>query len=254
LIVGLTTEGSFLTSSFSMTAFLPAVLALIAAGPVWIIGTSLSVLLMLIVRSGGQGLYTEPMVILLYTLFVSGIVLARMVTDTAQKESEENADQARKALAQSELQAQELARKAHELEAQNTQQRQLLDLVTTLETPVVSLAEGVLLAPIVGHLDSRRAGDLTRRLLSDVSAQHARMVILDIGGVPTVDTAVAQSLLRAIQAVRLLGCEVTVTGISASVAATMTQLGINMAGVRTARAPQEVLGSTIAISPKPMNN
>ncbi|NTV64177.1 MAG: STAS domain-containing protein, partial [Oscillochloris sp.] len=54
LIVGLTTEGAFLTSSFSMTAFLPAVLALIAAGPVWIIGTSLSVLLMLIVRSGGQ--------------------------------------------------------------------------------------------------------------------------------------------------------------------------------------------------------
>jgi anti-anti-sigma regulatory factor len=73
------------------------------------------------------------------------------------------------------------------------------------------------------------------------------MVILDIAGVPAVDSAVSQALLRAIQAVRLLGCEVTVTGISVSVAATMTQLGIHMAGVHTARTPQEVISASLVI-------
>jgi len=254
LLIGLSTEGIFLTSSFSMTAFLPAVLALIVAGPTWVVGCSMGVLLMLIVRSGGHGIYTDPLAILLYVLFVSGVVLARLVTNTAQLESEESAEKARQALARSEAQAHELAQKAHELEAQNAQQRRLLDLVNTLETPAVSLAEGVLLAPVVGHLDSRRASDLTKRLLDEVSTQRARMVILDIAGVPTVDTAVAQSILRAIQAVRLLGCEVTVTGISASVAATMTQLGINMGGVKTARTPQEVMSGDMFGGPRPMNN
>jgi rsbT co-antagonist protein RsbR len=56
-----------------------------------------------------------------------------------------------------------------------------------------------------------------------------------------VDTSVAQALLQAVQAVKLLGCEVTITGISSSIATTMITLGINMAGVRTARTPQEAL-------------
>jgi len=91
-------------------------------------------------------------------------------------------------------------------------------------------------------------------LLNDVAAQHTRMVILDIAGVPTVDTAVGQSLLRTVHAVRLLGCAVTITGIAASVAATMTQLGINMADVRTARAPQDVIRTDLEIVGKPYRN
>ncbi|MBX0329868.1 STAS domain-containing protein [Oscillochloris sp. ZM17-4] len=251
VLIGLTTDGVFLTDQFNTAAFLPPVLALIVAGPLWVVGSALGLLVMLIIRAGGQGIYAEPVAILLYAMSVGGMLLARMVTNTAQLEAEESADLARQALSRSEAQAHELSQKAQELEAQNAQQRQLFDLVNTLETPAVSLADGVLLAPIVGHLDSRRAGDLTRRLLNDVSTQGAHLVILDIAGVQTVDTAVAQSLLRAIQAVRLLGCEVTVTGISASVAATMTQLGINMAGVRTARTPQEVMGSDLLAAPRP---
>jgi anti-anti-sigma regulatory factor len=251
VLIGLTTDGVFLKNQFSTAAFLPPVLALIVAGPIWVVGSALGLLIMLIVRAGGQGVYVEPLALLLYIMSVGGMLLARLVTNTAQMQAEESAEHARQALARSEIQAQELAEKAEELEAQNTQQRQLLDLVTTLETPAVSLADGVLLAPVVGHLDSRRADALTRRLLNEVSAQRARMVILDIAGVQTVDTAVAQSILRAIQAVRLLGCEVTVTGISASVAATITQLGINMAGVRTARTPQEAMSASMLMDLRP---
>ncbi|NNJ09614.1 STAS domain-containing protein [Chloroflexales bacterium ZM16-3] len=243
LLIGLTADGVYLTQQFTLDAFLPPVLALIIADPLWIVGCTLGLLMILIVRAGGQGVYVDPIVLLLYLMPVGGIVLARMVTDTAQRDVEASADQARQSLARVEAQAHEMAQKSEELAAQNQQQRQLLDLVATLETPTVSLADGVLFAPVVGHFDSRRANDLTRRLLNEVSTQRAKMLILDIAGVPMVDTAVSQALLRAIHAVRLLGCEVVITGISASVAATMTQLGIDLSGVRTARTPQEVLGA-----------
>ncbi len=254
LLIGLTTDGVFLTKEFTTAAFIPPVLAMIVGGPLWIAGSALALLALLIGRAGGHGVYVEPLSILLYVLPVSGMLLARMITDTAQRHAEASADQARQSLAHTEAQAHELTQKAAELAAQNSEQRRLLDLVDILETSTVSLADGVLLTPVVGHLDSRRADALTRRLLNDVSTQHARMVILDITGVPTVDAAVAQALLRSIQAVRLLGCEVTITGISASVAATMTQLGINMAGVRTARTPQEVIRGDLLAATKPLRN
>lgn len=241
LVIGFVTDGVYLTEQFTMPAFLPPLLALIIADPLWVIGSALALLLILIVRAGGHGIYVDPVTLILYAMPVGAIVLARLVTNTAQHDAEANASQARHALEQAEAQTHELARQAQELETQNKQQRQLLDLVATLETPAVAVSDGVLLAPVVGHLDSRRASNLTQRLLHEVGAQRAHMVILDLAGVPTVDTAVAHALLQTIQAVRLLGCEVTITGISASVAATMTQLGINMAGVRTAPTPQAVM-------------
>jgi anti-anti-sigma regulatory factor len=244
----------YLTERLSIVLFLPPVIALILTRPPWVIGSAVATLGGLIILAGGKGVYTDPVTIILYAMIIGGMILARIVTDTAQHHAEASANQARQALARSEAQAHELAQKAEELAVQNDEQRRLLDLVATLETPAVSLADGVLLTAVVGHLDSRRADALTRRLLNEVNTQRARMVILDIAGVPTVDTAVAQALLRSIQAVRLLGCEVTITGISASVAATITQLGINMAGVRTARTPQEVISGDLLAATKPLRN
>ena len=127
------------------------------------------------------------------------------------------------------------------LRAQNREQQRLLDLVDTLETPAIALAEGVLLAPVVGALDARRAQTLTSRLLQDVSAQRVRQVVLDIAGVSAVDTQTAQALLHTTQALRLLGCEVIITGISAQVARTLTHMDVPLAGVAIARSPQEAL-------------
>ncbi|NJN65238.1 MAG: HAMP domain-containing protein [Chloroflexaceae bacterium] len=133
-------------------------------------------------------------------------------------------------------------RKANEeLVRQNEEQKRLLDLVATLETPVIPLVEGVLLAPIVGTLDRRRTQALTERLLREVYARHASQVILDITGVVAIDTQVAMGLLQTAQSVRLLGCSLTMTGISANVAATITQLGIDLSAITTAHSLQEVL-------------
>jgi methyl-accepting chemotaxis protein len=128
-----------------------------------------------------------------------------------------------------------------ELVQQNSEQRRLLELVEELETPAIPLAEGLLFAPLVGTMDSRRAQTITARLLQEVHMKRTRHVILDITGVVTVDTQVAHALIHMVQALRLLGCKVTMTGISAEIAATLTQLGIKLDGIHTVHSPQDVL-------------
>ncbi|PDW03873.1 STAS domain-containing protein [Candidatus Viridilinea mediisalina] len=217
------------------------VIALLLGNAYWVVGLTVAAVIGLITLAGGQGTYTEPTLLLSVVMLVSALILSRLVTEAAQRQAEEQAARAETALAELQHQAAELAQRSAELQAQNEQQAQLLDLVATLETPAVEMANGVLLAPIVGHIDSRRATQITARLLHDVSERRTHLLILDIAGVKTVDTAVAQAILHTIQAVRLLGCDVTVTGISAAVATTMTHLGIDLAGITTARTPQEAL-------------
>lgn len=127
------------------------------------------------------------------------------------------------------------------LEEQNAEQKRLLELVSTLETPAIPLLDGLLFAPIVGTLDTRRAQDLTTRLLEEVHTHHIRKVILDITGVLMIDTQVAHALIQTAQALRLLGCEIAITGISAEVATTITHLGIRLDGVQSAHSLQEIL-------------
>ncbi len=79
------------------------------------------------------------------------------------------------------------------------------------------------------------------RLLEEASAQRARLVIIDIAGITIIDSAVARALLNTAQALRLLGCEITISGISANVALTLTQLDVGLEGVGTVRSPQEAL-------------
>lgn len=152
--------------------------------------------------------------------------------------SEASARDASQARQMAEGQARDLATQTEEL--RRAEQR-LQDLVATLETPTVALAEGILLASLVGALDARRTSKLTQRLLQDVASQHVHLLVLDVAGVALIDTAVAQALSGIVQAVRLLGCEVVITGIAPNVALTLTHLGIDFSGIQTARSPQEVL-------------
>jgi anti-anti-sigma factor len=174
-------------------------------------------------------------------MIVSGMILARFVTDTALRLVREHALEVEAARQHAEMQANELAEANELLGHQLDQQQELLQLVTSLETPVVSLANGILLAPLVGHIDVRRAQAITERLLMTVSEQRTLLIVLDISGVAIMDTTIARSLLQTIQALRLLGCEVVLSGISASTAMTLIHLGINLEEVRTVRSPQEAL-------------
>src|SRR5262245_44722938 len=203
----------YVTREASFSAVAPAVLALVLAGPWWVVGCGAIVMAFLLIRAGGTGVYADPITLIIYTVLVGGMVLSRLVVDTALQTAKDNAVRAEHAQQMAEKKAEEQEKTAAELRGQNEKQQQLLDLVTTLETPTVGLADGVLLAPLVGHLDSRRIQAFTRRLLQDVSDQRARLVIMDIAGVSTVDTAVARALIDTSRALRLLGCSVIISGI-----------------------------------------
>lgn len=241
LLIAFSSQEPFVSQQASLTTFIPAALALILATPIWVAGTTIFVYLALLIRSGGHGVYADPITFAFYGIIIGSIILGRLITSTAQRDAETNARRAERQKELAEARASELAEANELLNTQLDQQQQLLDLVTTLETQAVPLADGVLFAPIVGQIDTRRAQALTARLLQEASAQRAKLILLDITGVPVIDTSVAKALLDTTRALRLLGCKVTLSGISASVAMTLTQLGIQLEGVATARSPQEAL-------------
>jgi rsbT co-antagonist protein RsbR len=120
-----------------------------------------------------------------------------------------------------------------ELQETTETQSALLSLVQDLATPVVPLLRGVLLMPLVGSIDSGRGGQILERLLQVVEQQQARVVLVDITGVPVVDTSVAQILLQSVQAVRFLGGEAVLVGIRPEVAQTLVSLGVDLSGITT---------------------
>ncbi len=120
------------------------------------------------------------------------------------------------------------------------------EVIRTLSTPIIEVWEGVLVMPMVGILDSKRAADVMQDLLERVTASGAGHVILDLTGVEVVDTQVASHLLGLVGAVGLLGAEGVITGIRPSVAQTMVSLGLDLHRVVTHANLRAGLGHCIA--------
>lgn len=105
--------------------------------------------------------------------------------------------------------------------------------IRELSTPVIRVYERVLLLPLVGAIDSHRAVQVMESVLLHVVDAQAKVIIIDIAGVPVVDTRVADHLLKTTAAVRLLGAQTILTGITAQVARTMVQLGLDVSSMHT---------------------
>lgn len=102
-----------------------------------------------------------------------------------------------------------------------------------LSTPLIPITEDVVVMPLIGVMDSQRAQQVLTTLLSGIGQQRARVAILDITGVSVVDTHVANALIQAAHAVRLLGAEMVLTGIRPNVAQTLVGLGVELTGIVT---------------------
>jgi rsbT co-antagonist protein RsbR len=109
------------------------------------------------------------------------------------------------------------------------QQQELLEL----STPVVALWEGILALPLIGTLDSARTQVVMESLLQAIVRTGASLAIIDITGVPTVDTLVAQHLLKTVAAARLMGADCIISGIRPQIAQTIVHLGVNLSDVTT---------------------
>jgi anti-anti-sigma factor len=134
--------------------------------------------------------------------------------------------------------------RTHKLHDLVEQQEQLLRQIRTMSTPVVPVLEGVIVVPIVGSLDSQRTEQLLENVLSGVERQRARLTVLDITGVPVVDTHVAGVIIQTASAARLLGCATALVGTSPEVAQTLVQLGVDLTGLRTFATLQDALHAT----------
>jgi rsbT co-antagonist protein RsbR len=106
--------------------------------------------------------------------------------------------------------------------------------ILELSTPVLRLRDGLVILPIIGVLDTDRARRLTEQLLEGIHEARARIVVLDVTGVPLVDSKVAGHLILTVEAARVMGAEAIVTGLSPAVAQTLATLGLELSGLLTA--------------------
>ncbi len=119
-----------------------------------------------------------------------------------------------------------------------------------MSTPVTKIWDGVLFAPIVGIVDSKRSYDIMNKALSSIVNHRARMLMLDIGGVGMVDTAVANHLIKIAKAAVLMGCKTIISGISPAIAQTITELGIELGSIQTTSTIESALREAIKAEAK----
>jgi rsbT co-antagonist protein RsbR len=111
--------------------------------------------------------------------------------------------------------------------------REQQEAIREISTPVLPLRERLLLLPIIGAIDPPRAQQLTTQLLQNIRAHRAKAVVMDITGVPTVDSAIANHLIQTVQAARLMGATVIVSGLSPEVAHALVRIGVDLGTVNT---------------------
>src|SRR5947207_8446260 len=125
--------------------------------------------------------------------------------------------------------------------------RRQSDEIMELSTPVIQVWEKVLALPIIGTLDSSRAARLTEGLLQRISENQAEVVILDVSGVPTIDSQVAQHLLRTVQAATLMGAESILSGVRPETAQAIVQLGVQLGDLRARNTFRDALQLALQI-------
>ncbi len=106
--------------------------------------------------------------------------------------------------------------------------RQQQQAILELSTPVLRVRERLLIMPIIGVLDPRRAQQLTQELLRAIRESRAKAVVVDVTGVPLIDSAVANHLVQAVEAARLMGASVIITGLSSEIAQTLAAIGVDL--------------------------
>jgi anti-anti-sigma regulatory factor len=152
--------------------------------------------------------------------------LERAYAEVEQQVRERTAELQREITKREQAQAESARLQQEVIEAQQR-------VIRELSTPVIPVVEGVIIMPLIGSIDTLRARDITRALLAGISQYHAKVVILDVTGVPLVDSGVANHLNKTVQTARLKGARTIITGVSEAVAEAIVDLGVDWSGIAT---------------------
>ncbi|MBX0330572.1 STAS domain-containing protein [Oscillochloris sp. ZM17-4] len=138
---------------------------------------------------------------------------------------------------------------AHALALQESldARERMSDLITDLSLPMIPISHDALVVPLVGALDSARASLLLQRVLAQIESQRARTLILDVTGLPIIDTHVARVLLSTAQAARLLGARSILVGIRPEVAQALVSLGVDLSKLQTHATLQQAIGTLFVL-------
>src|SRR5216110_1296730 len=139
--------------------------------------------------------------------------------------------------------------------------RQQQEAIRELSTPVLQVRERLLILPIIGVIDAQRARQLTEQLLRGIRNNRAKVVVIDITGVPSVDSTVANHLVQTVDASRLMGATVIVTGLSSEIAQTLVTIGVDLSKMKTVgdlqggiEEAERLLGYKVMMTPAPEQN
>lgn len=127
----------------------------------------------------------------------------------------------------------QLKRAMEEAEEAARVREELHKSLQEMSTPVTPIWDGILLLPLVGIIDSMRTADVMNKSLTKIAETRARVFVLDIAGVATVDTGVANQLIKITKATQFMGCEAIISGVSPAIARTMVELGVSVGDIRT---------------------
>ncbi len=117
-----------------------------------------------------------------------------------------------------------------------------------MSTPISSIWDHILFLPLVGFVDSKRANDLMMTMFSHITTHQAKVFILDISGIAVMDTAVANHLIKMTQGAKLMGCTCIVAGLSAAVAQTIVELGVDVHQIRTTGSLRDAIAQAFQLS------
>ena len=107
--------------------------------------------------------------------------------------------------------------------------------IVEASTPIVQVWESILVVPIIGTLDSDRTQRIMENVLNEISDTNSLVALLDITGVPSIDSVTAQHIIETVTAIRLLGSKVVITGIKPQIAQTLVHIGISLSEIRTTK-------------------
>jgi rsbT co-antagonist protein RsbR len=151
----------------------------------------------------------------------------------------------------------ELAKVNGSLKAELTARKRAEEAIREMSTPVLPVRDRLLVLPLIGIIDSVRAMQLTEQLLGSIRTHRARAVVMDITGVVVVDSKVANHLLQTVEAARLMGAKVIVSGISSEIAQTLVRIGVDLSSLATTadlraglEEAEQLIGYRAVVSPK----